>query len=223
MVTSTVLAVRATPKAMALIEQKKKEEDVEKLTPVDTVKTTWKCYIPTAALCLASTCCLIGASSVNLRRNAALATAYALSESSLRDYQSKVVEKIGEKKEKEVRTAVAKEKVDENPSGGNTIIVTGNGDTMCYDLMCHRYFYSSVDKLKKVENDLNRRMRNENYISLNEFYNEIGLDDVEVGYILGWNIERGYIDLDFDTVLDPEKNIPVLTVGFNRRPEYDFR
>ena len=222
MATSTILAVRATPKALILIEEKKEETGVDKLTAVNTIKATWKCYIPAAVVGSASALCLIGASNANLRRNAALATAYALSESTLRDYQSKVVEQIGEKKEKAVRTAVAKDKIDENPSSSNMIIVTGNGDTLCYDLMCHRYFYSNIDKLKKAENELNRRMRNDNYISLNEFYNEIGLDDVEVGYILGWNIDRGYIDLDYDSHLD-EKGNPVLTVGFNRRPEYDFR
>ena len=222
MVTTAVMAVRATPKAIQLIESRKEELEVEKLEPVETIKTAWKCYIPSAVIGTASALCLIGANSVNIRRNAALATAYALSESTLKDYQRKVVEEIGEKKEKAVRTAVAKEKIDENPSSNNTVIITGNGDTLCYDLLCQRYFYSSVDKLRRVENDLNRRMRNENYISLNEFYNEVGLEDVEVGYILGWNIDRGYIDLDFDSHLDDKGN-PVLTVGFNRRPEYDFR
>ena len=46
MITTTVLAVRATPKALKLIEEKKDELSVDKLKPIDTVKATWKCYIP---------------------------------------------------------------------------------------------------------------------------------------------------------------------------------
>lgn len=222
MVTTSIMAVRATPKALLLIEQKKEDLDVDKLAPIDTVKAAWKCYIPSALVGTASIFCLISANSVSLRRNAALATAYALSESTLKDYQKKVIEEVGEKKEKAVRSALSKEKIEENPVSKNEIIITGAGDSLCYDLMCQRYFYSNIDKLKKVENELNRRMRNENYISLNEFYNEIGLDDVEVGYILGWNIDRGYIDLEFDSHLN-EKGEPCLVVGFARRPEYDFR
>ncbi len=65
--------------------------------PKDIIKTAWPCYIP-AAVGAISVFCLIGASSTNLRRNAALATAYTLSESTLKEYQEKVVETIGEKR-----------------------------------------------------------------------------------------------------------------------------
>lgn len=222
MVTTTVLAVRATPKALMLIEQKKEDEGVDKLPPVEVVKTAWKCYIPSAAIGTASIVCLIGASSVNMRRNAALATAYALSESTLKDYQKKVVEEIGEKKEKRVREAITKDEIERNPVSKNEIIITGAGDALCYDLMCKRYFKSSIDKLRKIENDLNMRMRSENYISLNEFYNEVGLDDVGAGHDLGWNIEKGYLKLEFDSHL-AEDGTPCLVVGFDNPPVYDFR
>lgn len=221
MVTTTVLAVRATPKALILIEQKKEEEGVDKLKAMDVVKTTWKCYLPSAVIGSASIFCLIGASSVNLRRNAALATAYALSESTLKDYQKKVVEEIGEKKERAVREAVTKDEITNNPVTKNEIIITGTGDSLCYDLMCKRYFKSNIEKLRRIENDLNRRMRSENYISLNEFYNEVGLDDVGAGHDLGWNIDKGYIKLEFDSHL-ADDGTPCLVVGFSNPPVYGF-
>lgn len=222
MVTTTVLAVRATPKALLLIEQKKKEEGVEKLTPVETVKTTWKCYIPSAAIGGASIFCLIGASSVNLRRNAALATAYALSESTLKDYQKKVVEEIGKKKEKEVREAVAKEHVERHPVVDREVIVTGGGETLCLDVISGRHFKSDIETIKKVVNELNRRMRSEMYISLNEFYDEIGLDHIAVGYDLGWNIDRGYIDIEPSAQL-VNGDTPCVVINYSVAPQYDFR
>lgn len=112
MITTTVMAVRATPKALALLEKKKEEEHVKKLSPVEIVKATWTCYIPAAITGTVSIACLIGASSVSARRNAALATAYTLSTDAFKDYRSKVVETIGEKKEQSVRDAVAKEKIE---------------------------------------------------------------------------------------------------------------
>lgn len=222
MVTTTVLAVRATPKALALIERKKEEDGVNKLPPVDVVKTTWKCYWPSAAVGAASIACLIGASSVNLRRNAALATAYALSESTLRDYQKKVVEEIGEKKEKRIREAVTKEELARNPVSKNEIIITGGGDVLCYDQACHRYFKSSIEKLRKIENDLNMQMRNENYISLNDFYHEVGLDPVAAGQELGWSIDKGYMELEFDSHL-ADDGTPCLVVIFSKPPVHDYR
>jgi hypothetical protein len=166
--------------------------------------------------------CLIGASSVNLKRNAALATAYAFSESTLKDYQRKVVEEIGEKKEKKVRDAIAKDKIDQNPVGNQSIIITGDGDSLCYDVMCKRYFYSSIDKLRKAENELNRRLRSDDYVSLNEFYNEVGLDDTAIGYEFGWNIDRGYIELEFSSHI-ASNGKPCVVVGFTNAPNYDYK
>ena len=222
MVTTTVLAVRATPKALALIEQKKEEQGVDKLTPVETVKTTWKCYIPSAAVGGASVMCLIGASSVSLRRNAALATAYAISESTLKDYQKKVIEEIGEKKEKSVRDAIAGDKIQQTPVSKQEVILTEKGNTLCFDTLSSRYFRSDIEKLRKSVNDLNRRMRSEMYISVNEFYDEIGLPEAGFGYDMGWNIDRGYIDLDFSSHL-AEDGTPCLAIGYAIAPNYDFR
>ena len=104
-VATTVLAVKATPKALQLIEAKKVEVGLQPDTPLPTkevVKATWKCYIPAATTGVLSATCIIGASRVNLRRNAALATAYKISETALSEYKEKVVETIGEKKAKEM-------------------------------------------------------------------------------------------------------------------------
>ena len=60
MITTTVLAVKATPKALQLVESTKKELDVEQLTPVETVKATWRCYVPAAISGAVSIACLIG-------------------------------------------------------------------------------------------------------------------------------------------------------------------
>ena len=95
MVTTTVLAVRATPKAIELIEAKKKEEQVDSLPPVEVVKTAWKCYLPATITGVVSMACIIGSCSVSARRSAVLATACKLSETAFTEYQDKVVETIG--------------------------------------------------------------------------------------------------------------------------------
>ena len=109
MIATSIMAIKATPKAIKLIEEKEKEVG-DKLTPIETIKATWKCYIPATVTCVTSTACLIGASSVNARRNAALATAYSLSKTALSEYKDAVVETIGEKKEKVVRENVGRAK-----------------------------------------------------------------------------------------------------------------
>lgn len=222
MVTAGILAVKETPKALKLIEEKKSEEQTNKLTPVETIKTTWKCYAPAVVTVSVSIACLVGSSKVNSRRNAALATAYKLSETALAEYREKVIETIGEKKEQTVRESIAKDKLDQDPVSKKEVIVVAKGSTLCYDAISGRYFKSDIDSLKKAENELNRRMRNENYISLNEFYSEIGLKPLyPLGDDLGWNIDKGYIDIHFSSQL-ADDGTPCVVVEFNLAPRYGY-
>lgn len=222
MITTTVMAVRATPKALILIEERKEEIGAEKLEAMDMVRTTWACYIPAAITGTLSVACLIGASSVNARRNAALATAYTLSESALKDYQGKVIEMFGEKKNEAVKDAVAKDKVEKNPVVTREVIITEKGNTLCYDAISGRYFKSDIEKIKKAECELNRQMLDDMYVSLNDFYYEIGLDSVKLGDELGWNVDSGYIDLSFSSQLASD-GTPCLVIDYSVAPRYDYR
>ena len=221
MVTTTVMAVKATPKALILIEEKKNEEGLDSLTPIETVKASWQCYIPSAIVGIVSIFCLIGASSANLRRNTALATAYTLSESALKGYQGKVVETIGDKKEQFVRDSIAKDKLDKNPVTTREVIITEKGNTLCYDTISGRYFKSDIDKLKKAMNELNRNMLDEMFISLNDFYYEIGLSNTKLGDDLGWNVSEGLIDLKFSSQLTDD-GTPCVVVDYSIAPKYDY-
>lgn len=222
MITTTILAVRATPKALELIEEQKEEESVDELPSFEVVKVAWKPYIPAMVTCIASTACLIGASSVNTKRNAALATAYKLSETALSEYRDKVVETIGEKKERIVRDKVAEERVKKNPVSKNEVIITGNGKTLCFDPISGRYFMCSIETIKKAENTLNKQMLHDitGYVSLNEFYDELGLDHTSVGNDLGWNTNQ-LIDIDFSSQLN-DNGEPSVVLDYLVAPKYDY-
>lgn len=239
MITTAVLAVRATPKALILLEEEKsrlnkelldeaKEKGctecakIESLKPAQVIRAAWPCYVPSTVTGVLSIACLIGASSVNIRRNAALATAYSLSETALKEYQEKTVATLGEKKEREIRDAIAKDKITKDPVVNREVIITGGGETLCYDTITSRYFKSDIEKIRKVENELNRRLISEMYVSLNDFYYEIGLRQTNVGDDLGWNIGEGLIDLDFSSQL-AEDGTPCLAIGYRIAPRYDFR
>ena len=229
MITTTILAVRATPKALELIEDKQEElypNSTEKLTPVEVVKTTWKCYAPAVVTGVVATGCLIGATSVNARRNAALATAYKISETALTEYREKVVETIGEKKEQAIREAVAKDKMEKDPVSAREIYFTGSGDTYFYDPIAPRYFTADLEHIRRVVNDLNESMINgiEPYVSLNDFYGEIGLKYSLVGDEVGWNVSKwGSIKLDYHAQI-ADNGKPCLVLDFGQNPprrDYD--
>lgn len=242
MVTTTVLAVKATPKALMLIEEEKERKNDElhrerykemekytveefledaKLNPLEVVKAAWKPYIPAAVTGVFSIACLVGASSVSARRNAVLATAYKLSETALNEFKEKAVEVVGEKKVKEIKESIAEDKIQKNPVSKAEVIITEKGNTLCYEAISGRYFKSDIEKIRKIVNELNRRMLSENYVSLSDFYNEIGLESTKISDDLGWNIEKGLIELDFSSHI-AEDDTPCIVVDYLIPPFYDY-
>lgn len=228
MIAATIMAVRATPKALDLIREEQIRETEDRgtvyshLTNFGKAKACWKCYIPATITAGMSIACIIGASSVNIRRNAALATAYTLSETALKEYKDKVVETIGEKKEKEVRDKIAKAKVDEHPLSGSDVIMTGKGNTLCLDSHSGRYFRSDIETINRVVNELNRRLVLENTISLNEFYYEVGMSGTYIGDHLAWSVDRGLIEVSFSAQLAEDNITPCIVVTFITPPSYDY-
>lgn len=220
MFATAILSATATPKAVKLLEEAKDEKGSE-LTVPEAVKACWKCYIPAATTGIFSAACLIGANSVNAKRNAALLTAYKISETALTEYRDKVVETIGEKKEKLVRENLDKEHIEKNPVSRNNVIVTEKGNTLCFDTMSGRYFKSDIEKIKRAVNEINRRMLSEMYLSLNEFYDEIGLDHIDIGYDLGWRVDVGFVEIDFSSQI-ADDGTPCIVVSHLVPPKYGY-
>lgn len=220
MFTSGIMAIAATPMALSLLQKKKEELETDKLSVKEVVKTTWKCYISSAVVSLASAGCIIGAGTINSKHTAVLATAYTLSETKLKEYQDKVIEIVGEEKEKDIRQAVNQERVEKTPV--QEIIITDGGNDLCYDVFTGRYFKTDAHKIRKAEEELNRRLRSEMYISLNEFYYELGLESVKLGDELGWSIDDGYIEVEFDSRLTKDAK-PCIVLDYNVAPRYEYR
>ena len=227
MITTTIMAVRATPKAldvMAEVKDAHANDTDKKAYAKDIITKVVPIYIPSAIVGGLSIGCVLGASAINARRNAALATAYAISESALKTYQEKVIETVGEKKEQTIREAVAKDTVEKNPIGNKEIIIIGDDEVRCIDAISGRRFKSSVQKIRDVENELNRRIISEMYISLNDLYDELGLSHTPIGEELGWNIDwldRDMIKLATDTTLD-EDGVPCLVMNYRITPKYGY-
>lgn len=221
MVTTTILAVKATPKAIKLIEAEKRAKHVDALSPVDTVKTVWKCYIPAAMTGVSSIACLIGSNAINTKRNAALTTVYTLSEMARNEYKEKVIETIGEKKERTIKEKVDAERIKRDPVSKKEVIITEKGTTLCYDHVFGRYFKSDIDIINRAMNKINREIVINMYASLNDFYAELGLSPVEMGYDLGWNIDDGTIEIEPSSQL-ADDGTPCLVIDYNIPPKYNY-
>lgn len=241
LLTGTVFAVKATPSAMKRVEDEKQRQNrqnrqiregavasgadccnqIDRLKPAEVVKVTWKCYIPAAVFTGLGIGLIVGGSTENVRRNTALVTAYTVSENALREYQKKVVETVGEAKEKVVRDAIAQDKIEATPVSGSEVVITEKGNTLCFDTLSSRYFRSDIEKIKRVENNLNRQMRDDMYIALNDFYFELGLSPIGIGDNIGWNINSGYIDIYYSSHIADDGN-PCIVLNYRVAPQYDY-
>ena len=224
MLTTTVLAVKATPKALDIIAEVKErhEEDSDKKAVTkELVTKVGPLYIPAAITGIASAACLIGANSVHAKRNAALAAAYTISDTALREYREKVVETMGEKKDKAVKDEIAKDKLAKDPVQNHEVIITKRGTTLCYDGIFGRYFRSDMETIKKAITKINRLVVTDLYASLNDFYYEIDIPPVKIGDMLGWNMDDGELDVDFSSQL-AEDGTPCLVISYTVAPKYNF-
>ena len=230
MVIAGVTAVRVTPKASMLLEERRcskhdayleNTEANPQLTIKDYIQVTWKYYLPPIALATVSAGAIIFAHKVDRKENAALAAAYAISESRLKEYSEKVLETVGEKKEKEVRNAIDKDRVNNNQPVDSEIISTGQGDTLCMDAWNGRYFYSDIEVLRRAAVDLSRAVLNDETVTLNDFYDRIDLPQTKNGDFFAWEIGNHHemIELSFSSQLDFKKR-PVLVMDFKFAPTY---
>lgn len=220
MASAAVMAVKATPRAIELLEDKEDILDRD-LTKIEMVKVAWKPYIPAAIGFSVSAACLISANSINAKRNAMLATAYHISERALTEYVDKVVEVVGEEKEREIRDAVSRDRMKSDPVTQQDVIITGSGNVLCYDSISGRYFQSDMEKIKKAENQMNYRLNHDMYCSLNDFYEEIGLSCTDVGDIMGWNVNDGLLELYFTTQITDDGR-PCLVINYVNGAKHDY-
>jgi len=232
LITTVIFAVRATPKALSLIDEelyaRKGDEmygeygsDIGEricsLPAKDVVRITWKCYIPTAGVAATTVMCIIGANHISLRRNAALASVYSLTETAFKEYQAKVVETVGKNKELKVRDEIAADLLKANPQSSSEVIITGKGETLCFDRLCGRYFESDIEYIRRAINEINHTLMNDMFVTLNELYYEIGLPPNDLGDELGWHIDNGLIEPAFSTQLT-DKGVPCLVLYFEVYP-----
>lgn len=235
---TAVLTARASFKAasilreeMALrqahVEEKRAEHNLDNLfasdfTKTEVVKLTWFQYVPPTIVGVATISSIVMANRVSAKRAAALAVAYGISEQRFQEYKDKVTEKFGGNKERDLRDAIAQDRVNKNPPDREVIILT-DGDVLCFDMLTGRYFRSSVERIKRAESKINQDLFHHQYASLSSFYDEIGLPPTSFTDEVGWNLvqQEAPFEVRFSTVLSPDDK-PCIAIDFATPPKTGY-
>lgn len=185
-VSTSIMCGKASVKASHILEEKYYTSDQEP-TMKEKLKTVLPIYIPTIIMGVVTVACFVGSNSVSIKRQAALASAYSLSREALKDYEGKVVDIFGKNKAEKVKHEIAKDKVVSEPPTDKTIIDTGRGTTIFRDVVAGGDFKSDIEYIKAAFNELNSKLNNYDYITLNDLRWELGLPQIKIGDDLGWS------------------------------------
>jgi hypothetical protein len=150
-----------------------------------------------------------------------VAVAYKISEEAFAEYRERVVERMGEKKEEAVRAEIAQEHLNRNPVSQAQVIVIGAGRELCLEKFTGRYFMSSVQDLRKAQNDTNEQLLHDGHVSLGDFYERVGLPGTSISDEVGWNAENRQLELKFTSAISDDDR-PCIVIDFNVEPIRSF-
>ena len=211
---TTVMAIKATPKAMKLIKAKKDELNTDKLTPTELVQTTWKCYIPSALIGAGTIVCIIGIGVMDKRNQAALTSAYAMLNESYKQYRQAAKKVYGEDADNKIHAEMAKDARVASYEWGyqvyNMDMDPASEQLLFYDLTSKKYFTTTMAAVLNAQYHVNRNLSLRGDCSLNEYLSFLGVDGVDKGDEVGWDIsymveelESYWLDFDnYKTILE---------------------
>lgn len=217
---ATFKAAEILAEEEAVLDRVHSNEDFERIyTFKYKFDHVWKLYIPAAGTAVLTVAAIIFSHHVSTRRAAALASAYAISEKAFEEYKEKVVSKMGEKKEEQVRDELAQDRLNRDPVSRREVIIV-NGNVLCYDVLTGRYFLSDMETIRKAQNDINEQIIHSHYASLGDFFDKIGLPQTGLSEELGWNLET-MLDIHYSTQMSDD-NRPCVVITYEVSPARNY-
>lgn len=220
---STVLACKATTKLSGILEESKEnvdqikdyveengysgkysEEDYRKdltITYTKTAVKVAKIYAPAVILGTLSITSILTGHNITRKRNLALSAAYVAIDKSFKEYRARVVERFGEKLDKELRYNIKQgesEEIVRNDEGGEEVVKTATeyADPNTYSEYA-RFFddgclgwtkdpEANLTFLKQQQNYANDKLKRKGFLFLNDVYDMLGIQPTKAGQIVGW-------------------------------------
>ena len=183
-------------------EQNSKKKPVVSKEKAEAAKRLLLVFTPCILSAGATIACIIFADATNKRTQAALSAAYMAAAKALTDRNKATEEIYGEEANRKIE-----EQVSRNYILNGTAIEKPEGlsaDSMLYyDAFSKRYFWSTEAEVLNAEYELNRMLVKQGVVSLNDWYEMVGLEQTPEGNVIGWDqyygeIDYGYQWIDFE-------------------------
>lgn len=196
---TTITAVKATPKALNIIEESKEDKDLSKL---DIVKMTWKEYIPTGLCMFGTITCIFSANYLNKKTQSSLIAAYSLLDKSYKQYIEASKELYGENAKKEIIGKIAEDNCNSSIIQNENML---DEEYLFFDWQTINYFQAKINDVLKAEKMMNEQLAATGYVSMYDFYDFLGIEAKEGIRNIGWTDNGKFEELKFEhqrTVMD---------------------
>lgn len=207
-ISTAVLAAKATPKALDLIDQAEYEKG-SKLTTLEKINVTGLCYVPAILSGIATISCIFGANYLNKKQQASLVSAYMFLDRKFKDYRHGVQMEYGSYVDygKDVDVKAYKYTMDTDD-----IPKPNDDEILVYDMFSRRYFNTTKEKLKEVEYTINKKLHTEDYVCLNDIYKLLGEKPLDIGNAFGWSTQANF-EISWETWIEFELELVELDDG----------
>lgn len=218
---TVVLTVKATPKAIKLIEESKLNKN-DDLTGKEIIAAGYKPFIPVILTGVATCACILASNKWMLSRERSLLGAYTLLLNSYKEYKGTNIELYGKENDQCIeRRIIEKADID-------------NDEMMFFEFNSLRFFKSTIHKVMQAECQAKEQLQIVGHLSLNDYYNYLGLEkNIEMdayAEAFGWSLNQiqtdpSYLEDKLEFIYDrefTEDGIAYYTIRTNIEPTMDW-
>lgn len=211
---TAVLTGKASYEACNVIGEAQYEHNQEEkshdFTNMEKAKLVWTLYIPAVTTGTVSIAAIVMSHRISSKRIAVLAAAYAMSEDKRKEYEEKIREKFGIKKEGEARDEMAQARVTQDFADGEpqALFTPMDGLVLIKEEYTRTYFWSTLEKVNQAVNMVNAEMNAETdpkkkFATMDDFYKKLGLENTSMSHAFGWTAED-YLSIEWHTCTTPD-------------------
>lgn len=189
----------------------------------------WKDYIPAALTGAGTIACILGANILNKKQQASIASGAMLFNETYRQYQQKVKEKFGEEAHEEIMEEIKMERTKDDvyvysPGFMGSCSVGFEGiseqNQQFYDCFSKRYFTAKPTQVLQAMYHANRNFSLGGAEMLNQFYEFLGLEQLDEFNDLMWMVNDDMYWIDFR--IERRKDRDGSDMLVNGRPIFDI-
>lgn len=127
--------------------------------------------------------CIVYAHKLDVRKQLALGSALALSEAAKSDVDDILEKTLGKEKSEKAK----KESIEKHIESNDDILDLAKGEQLFWEPITGRAFKSTEGDIKGAYGDICKLMYGSDGASLNDLFDILGLENADVGDVLGWN------------------------------------